>query len=248
MQVCNCSTPANYFHVLRRQIHREFRKPLVLMTPKSLLRHKRAVSKLEEMGEGTSFHRVLWDEGEFVADSKIRQVVLCSGKVYYDIAEERDKRGIKDVYVLRVEQLYPYPEKALENELKRFPNAKIVWCQEEPRNMGSWFYIREPLEDHLKKMGHNETTVRYTGRAAAAAPATGLAKKHLIEQAALVNDALTVERAQSSGAAPRKVKTTASPPVKKATVKKAAVKNPATKKAPAKKSVAKKPAKSKARR
>jgi 2-oxoglutarate dehydrogenase E1 component len=248
MQVCNCSTPANYFHVLRRQIHREFRKPLVLMTPKSLLRHKRAVSKLEEMGEGTSFHRVLWDEGEFVADSKIRQVVLCSGKVYYDIAEERDKRGIKDVYVLRVEQLYPYPEKALENELKRFPNAKIVWCQEEPRNMGSWFYIREPLEDHLKKMGHNETTVRYTGRAAAAAPATGLAKKHLIEQAALVNDALTVERAQSSGAAPRKVKTTASPPGKKATVKKAAVKNPATKKAPAKKSVAKKPAKSKARR
>lgn len=248
MQVCNCSTPANYFHVLRRQIHREFRKPLVLMTPKSLLRHKRAVSKLEEMGEGTSFHRVLWDEGDFVADSKIRQVVLCSGKVYYDIAEERDKRGIKDVYVLRVEQLYPYPEKALENELKRFPNAKIVWCQEEPRNMGSWSYIREPLEDHLKKMGHSEMAVRYTGRAAAAAPATGLAKKHMIEQAALVNDALTVERAQSSGAAPRKVKTTASPPAKKAVVKKATVKKAAAKKAPAKKSAAKKPAKSKARR
>ena len=98
------------------------------MTPKSLLRHKRAVSKIEEMAEGTSFHRVLWDEGEFVADNKIKQVVLCSGKVYYDLSEERDKRGIKDVYILRVEQLYPYPEKALENELSRFPNARVVWC------------------------------------------------------------------------------------------------------------------------
>jgi len=246
MQVCNCTTPANYFHVLRRQIHRDFRKPLVLMTPKSLLRHKRAVSKLAEMGEGTSFHRVLWDEGDFVTDSKIKQVVLCSGKVYYDIAEERDKRGIKDIYILRVEQLYPYPEKALENELKRFPNAKVVWAQEEPRNMGSWTYIREPLEEHLEKMGHGETSVRYVGRSAAAAPATGLAKKHAAEQAALVDDALTVERGATNVAVTtRKVKTTAKPAAKKPANKRPAAKKPAAKKAAVKKT-AKKPTAKKA--
>lgn len=247
MQVCNCTTPANYFHVLRRQIHRDFRKPLVLMTPKSLLRHKRAVSKLEEMGEGTSFHRVLWDEGEFVADEKIRQVVLCSGKVYYDLAEERDKRGIKDVYILRVEQLYPYPEKALEKELTRFPNAKVIWCQEEPHNMGSWTYIREPLEEHLERMGHAEPQVRYAGRKAAAAPATGLARKHMAEQAALVDSALTVEGASAKSSPARKVKSTAAPAVKKAeakksAAKKSAAKKPAAKKAAPKKSTAKKSA------
>ena len=241
MQVCNCTTPANYFHVLRRQIHREFRKPLILMTPKSLLRHKRAVSKIEEMAEGTSFHRVLWDEGEFVADNKIKQVVLCSGKVYYDLAEERDKCGIKDVYILRVEQLYPYPEKALENELSRFPNARVVWCQEEPRNMGSWTYIREPLEDHLRNMGHSEIVVRYAGRDAAAAPATGLASKHAAQQAALVDDALTVHSrgAKTSG---RAVKSSAKPAAKKATAKKAVAKKTTTKKAPAKKAAPKKAA------
>ena len=234
MQVCNCTTPANYYHVLRRQMHREFRKPLVLMTPKSLLRHKRAVSKLSEMGDGTSFHRVLWDEGEFVADSKIRRVVLCSGKVYYDLAEERDKRGIKDVYILRCEQLYPYPEKALEVELKRFPNADIVWCQEEPKNMGSWTYIREPLEEHVAKLGF-KGRVLYAGRAAAAAPATGLARKHVAEQAALVDEAITV-----SGSAPRPVAATKKPASKKPTVKKSTAKATPAKKAPAKKTPAKK--------
>ena len=231
MQVCNCTTPANYFHVLRRQIHREFRKPLILMTPKSLLRHKRAVSKLDEMGEGTSFHRVLWDEGEFVADSRIKRVVLCSGKVYYDLAEERDARGIKDVYILRCEQLYPYPEQALENELKRFPNADVVWCQEEPKNMGSWTYIREHVEDHLVRMKRKNTALQYAGRAAAAAPATGLAKKHLAEQAALVDAALTV---------PGTTKVAA--PKRPATAKKTAKAKPAAKKASAKKPAAKKPA------
>jgi len=211
----------------------------VLMTPKSLLRHKRAVSKLSEMGDGTSFHRVLWDEGEFVADSKIRRVVLCSGKVYYDLAEERDKRGIKDVYILRCEQLYPYPEKALEIELKRFPNADVVWCQEEPKNMGSWTYIREPLEDHVAKLGY-KGKVLYAGRAAAAAPATGLARKHVAEQAALVDEAITVP-----GHAPRAVAATKKPTAKKPAAKKPAMKKPAvkaapTKKAPAKKATAKK--------
>src|SRR5262249_28112512 len=133
MQVANCTTPANYFHILRRQLHREFRKPLILMTPKSLLRHKRAVSSLAEFGPDTSFHRLLWDDAQqlsdekikLVADDKIRRVVLSSGKVYYDLYEEREKRGIDDIYLLRVEQLYPFPTKALLLELSRFKNAEI---------------------------------------------------------------------------------------------------------------------------
>lgn len=241
MQVCNCTTPANYFHVLRRQMHRPFRKPLILMTPKSLLRHKLAVSKLDEMGESSTFHRVLWDEGSPGPDSKIRQVVLCSGKVYYDLQEERDKRGIKDVYILRLEQLYPYPQKALDKELKRFPNAQIVWCQEEPKNMGSWTYIHEPLVEHLVSMGRSDTRVRYTGRAAAASPATGLAKKHVIEQATLVDDALTIEKAAprrgtAKKLAPRKA------PTKSAPARKTPAKKTAAAKAPAKRAAAKKPA------
>ena len=132
MQVANCTTPANYFHILRRQLKRDIRKPLILMTPKSLLRHKRAVSRLDEMGPGTTFHRLLWDDAQLLpdqkiklaADDKIRRVVLCSGKVYYDLYEEREKRGIDDVYLLRVEQLYPFPLKALVQELGRFPQGR----------------------------------------------------------------------------------------------------------------------------
>ena len=154
MQVANCTTPANYFHILRRQLKRNIRKPLILMTPKSLLRHKRAVSRLDEMGPKTTFHRLLWDDAQFlpnekiklVADEKIRRVVLCSGKVYYDLYEEREKRGIDDIYLLRVEQLYPVPLKALVQELGRFRNAQFVWCQEEPRNMGAFPFIEPYLE------------------------------------------------------------------------------------------------------
>jgi 2-oxoglutarate dehydrogenase complex dehydrogenase (E1) component-like enzyme len=149
MQVANCTTPANYFHILRRQLHRDIRKPLILMTPKSLLRHKRAVSTLAEFGPDSHFHRLLWDDAEtlkgekikLVKDDKIRRVVLCSGKVYYDLYEDREKRGVDDVYLLRVEQLYPFPLKALVHELSRFKKADVVWCQEEPKNMGSWTFI-----------------------------------------------------------------------------------------------------------
>src|ERR1700730_18236654 len=154
MQVVHATTPANFFHVLRRQLHREIRKPLILMTPKSLLRHKRAVSRLDEMGANTTFHRILYDDAamlpdekiKLVPDDKIRPVVLCSGKVYYDIYDEREKRGIDDVYIMRVEQLYPVPLKALVQELGRFKNAELVWCQEEPRNMGAWHFIEPYLE------------------------------------------------------------------------------------------------------
>ncbi len=200
-QVVNCTTPANYYHVLRRQMHRTFRKPLVIMTPKSLLRHKRCVSKLEEFGPGSQFHRVLWDHAEnevggsikLHSDDKIKRVVLCSGKVYYDLLDERDARGLEDTYLLRVEQLYPFPVNAISKELKRFTNVEsIVWCQEEPKNMGSWSYINEPLEEALLDMDLPVKRAKYAGRTASAATATGLASKHATEQAALVDQALTL--------------------------------------------------------
>ena len=194
-QVCNLTTPANYFHVLRRQIHRDFRKPLVIMTPKSLLRHKLATSSLDDMNTKSSFHRVLWDDAEtsgrggkvkLVADDQIRRVVLCSGKVYYDLFEEREKLGLKDVYLLRIEQFYPVPRKALMSELKRFPQAEMVWCQEEPRNMGGWTFIRDEIEWCCQKVGVVEPRPRYAGRPPAAATATGLLGTHNKEKAAFL--------------------------------------------------------------
>ena len=198
MQVANCTTPANYFHILRRQLKRDFRKPLILMTPKSLLRHKRAVSTLAELSGESSFHRLLWDDAQMlpnqqiklVKDSKIRRVVMCSGKVYYDLYEEREKRGIDDVYLLRVEQLYPFPAKALITELSRFRNAEMVWCQEEPKNMGAWSFIDPYLEWVLAHIDAKHQRVRYTGRPAAASPATGLMSKHLAQLNAFMEDAL----------------------------------------------------------
>ncbi len=197
MQVANCSTPANYFHILRRQLKRDFRKPLILMTPKSLLRHKRAVSRLDEMAEGTTFHRVLWDDAQYlkgepiklVKDNKIRRVVLCSGKVYYDLYEDREKRGIDDVYLLRVEQLYPFPLKALVTELARFKNADVVWCQEEPKNMGSWTFVEPYLAWVLEQAGSKVKRPRYAGRPASAATATGLMSTHLAQLRAFLDEA-----------------------------------------------------------
>ncbi|MEQ9688861.1 MAG: 2-oxoglutarate dehydrogenase E1 component [Bauldia litoralis] len=198
MQVANCTTPANYFHILRRQLRREFRKPLIVMTPKSLLRHKRAVSRLDELGPDSCFHRLLWDDAEcrpgekttLVADGKIRRVVLCTGKVYYDLLEEREKRGIDDVYLLRAEQLYPFPAKALITELSRFPQAELVWCQEEPKNMGAWAFVEPYLEWVLNQIGAKSKRPRYAGRAAAAATATGLMSKHLEQLKAFLDEAL----------------------------------------------------------
>ncbi len=198
MQVANVTTPANYFHILRRQMRRDFRKPLILMTPKSLLRHKRAVSTLSEMAGESTFHRLLWDDAQMlkdtpiqlVKDSKIRRVVICSGKVYYDLYEEREKRDVNDVYLLRVEQLYPFPAKALINELSRFKNAEMVWCQEEPKNMGPWAFIDPYLEWVLAHIDAKHQRVRYTGRPASASTATGLMSKHLAQLAAFLEDAL----------------------------------------------------------
>jgi 2-oxoglutarate dehydrogenase E1 component len=198
--VANCTTPANYFHILRRQLHRDFRKPLVLMTPKSLLRHKFCISKTEEFVTGSSFHRVLWDDAEqgnsatkLVADDKIRRVVMCSGKVYFDLLEERDARGIDDVYLLRIEQFYPFPAISLVKELDRFKQAEMIWCQEEPKNQGAWTFIEPNIEWVLGRIGVKHPRPRYVGRATSASPATGLAAQHKSQQAALVNDALTIE-------------------------------------------------------
>ncbi len=200
MQVVNCTTPASYFHVLRRQMHRKFRKPLVIMTPKSLLRHKRAVSSLAELGPGTSFHRVLWDDAAVRTDSaitlrpdnRIQRVVLCTGKIYYDLYEERERRGTDGVYLMRLEQLYPFPLKSLVDELGRFPQAEIIWCQEEPKNMGAWHYIEDRLETFLRRLKFSHQRPVYVGRRAAASPATGIAKRHAAEQSAIVDMALTL--------------------------------------------------------
>ncbi|WP_108662560.1 2-oxoglutarate dehydrogenase E1 component [Acuticoccus kandeliae] len=198
MQVANCSTPANYFHILRRQLKRDLRKPLILMTPKSLLRHKRCVSTLEEMGPDSTFHRILWDDadlgltGDFKLqkDENIRRVVACSGKVYYDLLEAREQKGVDDVYLLRVEQLYPFPAKALTHELKRFPNAELVWCQEEPANMGSWTFVQPYLDWSLQQTKMANTRPRYAGRPAAASPATGLGARHVQQMEAFLEQAL----------------------------------------------------------
>ena len=255
MQVANCSTPANYFHVLRRQLKRDFRKPLILMTPKSLLRHKRCVSALSDIAEGTSFHRVLRDDAErgrkgvtfsngktldaddiiyslnlhrgdtksaakatlgdiaegtsfhrvlrddaerggegvkLVRDERVRRVVLCTGKVYYDLLEDREKRGVTDVYLMRVEQLYPFPLKSLAAELSRFRNADVVWCQEEPKNMGAFAFVEPYLEWVLGQAGTPAKRARYVGRPASASTAVGLASKHLAQLQAFLADAFAV--------------------------------------------------------
>ncbi len=201
-QVANCTTPANYFHILRRQLKRKFRKPLILMTPKSLLRHKRVVSQLADMGPGSTFHRLLWDDADCAnrpgsaekivleTDKRIRRVVLCSGKVYYDLVDGREAAACNDVYILRVEQLYPFPARALITELGRFPDAEVVWCQEEPRNMGAWNFIEPNIEWVLQHVGGKAQRARYVGRAAAASTATGQLSKHTAEQKAIVAEAI----------------------------------------------------------
>jgi 2-oxoglutarate dehydrogenase E1 component len=196
--VANCTTPANYFHLLRRQLHRSYRKPLMLMTPKSLLRHKLAVSTAEEFTTGSSFHRVLWDDAQhgnsdttLVADDKIKRVVMCSGKVYYDLLEERDARGIDDIYLLRFEQFYPFPAQSAVKELERFKNAEMVWCQEEPKNQGAWTFIEPNIEWVLGRIKATYTRPVYAGRATSASAATGLGSQHKAQQAALIDEALT---------------------------------------------------------
>ncbi len=190
IQVVNCTTPSNYFHVLRRQMHREFRKPLIIMTPKSLLRHKRCVSNISEFVTKSTFHRVLEDDAyvkknnlvPLVKDSKIKKVVMCSGKIYYDLIEEREKTGRKNVVFVRLEQLYPFPAKTLAKILKKYTKADFIWCQEEPKNMGAWNTVRNYIERTLEMINYNDINIKFVGRSASSTTATGNANKHLAQQ------------------------------------------------------------------
>jgi 2-oxoglutarate dehydrogenase E1 component len=190
IQVANITTPANYFHVLRRQMHRPFRKPLVIMTPKSLLRHKRAVSKTEDFVGNGHFMRILSDPTA-PADKDVKRLVLCSGKVAYDLLDARDAAGGTDTAIVRLEQLFPFPGEPLIARLKRMTNLEdVVWAQEEPKNNGAWFFVEPEIEEALASAKCKVARARYAGRKASASPATGLAKRHQSEQAALVADAL----------------------------------------------------------
>jgi len=195
LQVMNCTTPANYFHALRRQIHRDFRKPLIIMTPKSLLRNKLCVSNLEDFSKQNSFHRILWDHASEVKNGfiklnknkEINKVILCSGKVYFDLLDARERLKKKDVLLLRIEQLYPFPIKSLVKEIKPFKNnAKFYWCQEEPKNMGAWFSVRDYIQWTLDYIGAKNSKVSYIGRNTAATPATGYAKRHISQQKEII--------------------------------------------------------------
>jgi 2-oxoglutarate dehydrogenase E1 component len=189
IQVANCTTPANYFHILRRQMLRKFRKPLVIVTPKSLLRHKAAVSTIDEFLGDSHFRRILSDP-KAPADDQVKRLVLCSGKVFYDLAEARDAAGDKNTSIVRIEQLYPFPSEALTARIARMTNLEtIVWAQEEPKNNGAWFFVECLIEEAAAAAGKSIRPV-YAGRAASAATATGLMKKHNQQQAALVASAL----------------------------------------------------------
>ena len=197
LQVMNCTTPANYFHALRRQIHRDFRKPLVIMTPKSLLRNKFCVSTIDDFSKQTSFHRIMWDHAlsdqsknfiKLKKSSEIKKVIICSGKVYFDLLNAREKLKRDDVVMFRIEQLYPFPAKSLVKELKPYAkNANFYWCQEEPKNMGAWFSVREYIQWTLDTIKAKNNEVSYIGRSPDASPATGYAKRHQLEQQEIIN-------------------------------------------------------------
>jgi 2-oxoglutarate dehydrogenase E1 component len=184
MQVVNCTTPSNYFHALRRQIHRNFRKPLIIMTPKSLLRHKDASSELAELARGE--FRTVIGETEAIDPKKVRRVVACTGKIYYDLLALRREREIEDVALIRIEQLYPFPHKALATELKQYAKAtEVVWCQDEPANQGAWFYVQH----HFLENMNDGQKLAYAGRAASASPAVGYYAKHVEQLKALLDSA-----------------------------------------------------------
>jgi 2-oxoglutarate dehydrogenase E1 component len=203
IQVLYPSTPASYFHALRRQMRRGFRKPLFVMTPKSLLRLRQCTSTIEEMGPGSSFHRVMYERPPSEADREIERVILCTGKVYYDLHSRRRELGLDEVVALvRLEQLAPFPRKVLAEEIGRYPKrAQIIWCQEEPQNMGAWTFVAPRIEAVLAELGMEQIRPVYAGRPSAAAPATGLYRQHAKEQATLVEAAITGGEVEVAGTA-----------------------------------------------
>jgi len=194
MLVCVPSTPAQIFHLLRRQVRRSFRKPLVVMTPKSLLRHRLAVSGMEELGTGHEFGELL-PEIDDIEASSVRRIVFCSGKVFYDLLEKRRAEDIRDIALVRLEQLYPFPTERYAATVSYYRNAReIVWCQEEPQNQGAWYQIRHRLQEPLD----DEHELFYAGRMGAAAPAAGYYKLHVAQQEGLVNAALDITADRSA--------------------------------------------------
>ncbi len=197
MQVVNCTTPANFFHALRRQVvGRKFRKPMIVMSPKSLLRHKLCISTLAEFGPGTSFKPVITEVDGLAKDAAIKRVIFCSGKVYYDLLEARREKAIEDIAIVRVEQMYPFPAVDVEAQLKRYPNAEVMWCQEEPENMGAYRFLQPKIEAILDALDRDQYRLRYVGRPEAASPAAGYLKIHTREQQGLVEQALTLPKAE----------------------------------------------------
>ena len=198
LQVVNCTTPANYFHLLRRQMRRDFRKPLIIMTPKSLLRHKKCISNLNEFTKKNTFHRVLDDDAysknsgliKLKNDNEIKKVVMCSGKIYYDLIEARENIKNNNVVFIRIEQLYPFPAKTLANLLKKYEKAEFIWCQEEPKNMGAWNTVRNYIDRTLEIIYFNRDKVKYVGRKASSSTATGNLNKHLAQQKEILEKVL----------------------------------------------------------
>jgi 2-oxoglutarate dehydrogenase E1 component len=186
MRICNITNPANFFHSLRRQIHSKDRKPLIVMSPKSLLRHKLAVSKLEEFAPKTKFQPILTDNSDI---TKIKKVILCSGKIYYDLIEKIESEKLEHITIIRLEEIYPFPSDLIKKELQKYKLTDIVWCQEEPKNMGAWFFVRDYIDEILEELKIN-LKLKYVGRVASASPATGYASYHKEEQENLINEAI----------------------------------------------------------
>jgi 2-oxoglutarate dehydrogenase E1 component len=196
IQVLNCSTPANYYHALRRQVHRDFRKPLIIATPKNLLREKKCTSTIEEMGTGTKFRRAIREVDPEIYENPegVRRVIYCSGKIYYELMDERTKKGIKDVAIFRIEQLAPFPWDKVAEEAAHYPNADAVWCQEEPKNMGPWSFVQPRIATATQTLNNKVLRPKYVGRKPAAATATGLGgRAHTFEQESICEQAFTTE-------------------------------------------------------
>ena len=193
IQVANCTSPANYFHILRRQQLREFRKPLILMTPKSTLRHKKNTSSIDDFINGSTFHRVLDNIYSKKQQDKISRVVLCSGKIYFELQDYIDKFNKENIHIVRIEQLYPFPYDALEEKINKFSHCEIIWCQEEPKNMGAWGFIRSRIQEVLKKIQAKQQSLYFIGRRAAASPATGVFGRHLANQNNIIRLAIDAD-------------------------------------------------------
>mmetsp|Transcript_193 Transcript_193/g.229 ORF Transcript_193/g.229 Transcript_193/m.229 type:complete len:1029 (-) Transcript_193:109-3195(-) len=188
-QVVNCTTPANYFHCLRRQVHRDFRKPLVVISPKNLLRHKRCVSSLEEMGPGTTFHRVICETDPEIVENaeKVKTVAFCTGQIYYELLNERETRGVNDVALIRLEQIAPFAFDRVAEVAAQYPNAELVWAQQEPKNMGAYAYVQPRIMTATRELNNDEKRTRYVGRQVSSAPATGMGKVHQAEYQSILD-------------------------------------------------------------